>query len=396
MWKGMKKLKGFAVSWFFAPYIGSADLDFFKRIKDTNISYTVVQAARDRRDDQVLKYASTDIERIEVKVDHANPRTESARAAFVRAVLDAYARSGEQFDFIISHSNELVSHAAAAEIKKLHPELPWIAYFGDLFVRNPYVTRGFPLAAEDRAIERDTLRQADRVILNNSYQRDLMFTGDLAPLADKAVVIPHCFDPRMYPQTATQSNDKFVFSHLGMLYYIKRTATPVLRAVDRLLEIYPEYHSRFEIRFYGASPGAQDLQQHAAMRNSSHVRFEKPVSYAESLRLMCEADALLLIDGLFSPEEDGLDCNPFFPGKLTDYMGARRPIASVTMPKGPTAEIMARAGNLVADARIDRIAYVLKRYIDKKITPDYSVYNEYTVDKVAPQMESAIRSVLKV
>nr|AEI16498.1 glycosyltransferase-like protein [Bordetella petrii] len=207
----MKKLKGFAVSWFFAPYIGSADLDFFKRIKDTNISYTVVQAARDRRDDQVLKYASTDIERIEVKVDHANPRTESARAAFVRAVLDAYARSGEQFDFIISHSNELVSHAAAAEIKKLHPELPWIAYFGDLFVRNPYVTRGFPLAAEDRAIERDTLRQADRVILNNSYQRDLMFTGDLAPLADKAVVIPHCFDPRMYPQTATQSNDKFVF-----------------------------------------------------------------------------------------------------------------------------------------------------------------------------------------
>ncbi|MBV7485442.1 hypothetical protein [Bordetella sp. BOR01] len=392
----MKKLKGFAVSWFFAPYIGSADLDFFKRIKDTNLSYTVVQAARERRDDQVLKYASTDIERIELQVDHANPRTQSARAGFVRGVLDAFARSEENYDFIISHSNELISHAAAAEIKKLHPNIPWIVYFGDLFVRNPYVTKGFPLADEDRTIERDTLRLADRVIVNNTYQRDLMFTGDLAPLVDKSVVVPHCFDPSMYPPTATHRNDKFVFSHLGMLYYIKRTATPVLRAVDRLLEIYPEYRGRFEVRFYGASPGEQDLHQHAAMRNPSHVRFEKPVSYAESLRLMCEADALLLIDGLFSQEEDGLDCNPFFPGKLTDYMGARRPIASVTMPKGPTAEIMARAGNLVADGRIDRIAYVLKRYIDQKITPDYSVYNEYTVDNIAPLMESAIRSAIKV
>src|SRR5690606_32958683 len=113
MWKGMKKLKGFAVSWFFAPYIGSADLDFFKRIKDTNISYTVVQAARERRDDQVLKFASTDFERIEVAVDHANPRTESARKAFVKAAVEAFERAGKQYDFIISHSNELISHAAA-------------------------------------------------------------------------------------------------------------------------------------------------------------------------------------------------------------------------------------------------------------------------------------------
>ncbi|MCD0504144.1 hypothetical protein [Bordetella petrii] len=391
----MKKLNGFAVSWFFAPYIGSADLDFFKRIKDTNISYTVVQAARERRDSQVLKYASADFERIEVAVDHANPRTEAARKAFVKAAVEAFERSGKQYDFLISHSNELISHAAAAEIKKRHPELPWITYFGDLFVRNPYVTPGFPLAAEDRAIERNTLRQADRVILNNAYQRDLMFTDDLAPLVGKAVVIPHCFDPRMYPQDAAPRNEKFVFSHLGMLYHIKRTATPVLLAVDRLLEIYPEYRGRFEVRFYGASASAADLQQHAAMRNPSHVRFEEPVSYAESLRLMCEADALLLIDGLFTQQEDGLDCNPFFPGKLTDYMGARRPIASVTMAKGPTADIMARTGNLVADGRTDRIAYVLKRYIDKKITPDYSIYNEYTVDQVAAQMESAIRSVLE-
>jgi hypothetical protein len=223
-----------------------------------------------------------------------------------------------------------------------------------------------------------------------------MFAGDLAGLKHKAVIVPHCFDSRMYPAPRDRGDEKFVFSHLGTLYHVKRTAEPVLKAVDRLLEIYPEYTGRFEIRFYGGAPCASDTATHAAMRHPSHVTFLGPVAYSESLRLMREADALLLIDGMFTKEEDDLDCNPFFPGKLTDYMGAHKPIASITMAKGPTADIMAKAINLVADSRMDRIAYVLKRYIDRKINPDYSAYEEYSVENVSRLMEDAIRSVIKV
>lgn len=394
----MNNLNGFAVSWFFAPYIGSADTDFFKRIKDTKISYLVAQAARDVRDDSMLGYASTNIERAEITLDHKNPRNVTVRAKFCEEVMRIFKESNRKFDFLISHSNELISHEAARQIKELRPELPWIAYFGDLFVRNPYIRHmpGYPLVAEDSAIERATLRDADLVILNNEYQRDLMFTGDLAKYKDKAVIIPHCFDPAMYPADAAPDNDKFVFSHLGTLYYVKRTAEPVLQAVDRLLEIYPGYRGKFELRFYGASPCDSDRACHDAMRNSNHVRFLGPVSYSESLRLMAESDALLLIDGLFSEAEDGLDCNPFFPGKLTDYMGARRPIASITMAKGPSADIMAESGNMIADGRLDRIAYVLKRYIDRKVQPKYDVYENYSVGKVAVLMEDAIKSILKV
>ena len=45
----MNKTNGFAISWFFAPYIGSADIDFYKRIKNTNIDYLVAQVAREIR-----------------------------------------------------------------------------------------------------------------------------------------------------------------------------------------------------------------------------------------------------------------------------------------------------------------------------------------------------------
>ncbi|MFY3605392.1 glycosyltransferase [Achromobacter xylosoxidans] len=394
----MKKLNAFGVSWFFAPYVGSADIDFFKRIKNTDISYVIVQVARDKRDEQIMRYSGpAHIERIEIDADHNNPRTSAARRAFVEGVLAAFEKSDRAFDFIISHSNELISHEAAARIKKKHPDLPWIAYFGDLFSRNPYISHmpGYPLVQEDTLIEQQTLRDADMIMLNNEYQRDLMFAGDMAKHVGKSMVIPHCFDPAMYQSDVKGDNGKFIFAHLGTLYHVKRTATPVLQAVDRLLEIYPEYRDRFEVRFYGGSPYPADLEMHRNMRFREHVRFESPVSYMSSLQLMQQADVLLLIDGMFNEQEDSLSVNPFFPGKLADYMGAGKPITAVTMAAGPTADILSRSRNLIADLRTDRIAYVMKRYLDGKVQPDFAVYKDYSIDVIAPKMEQAIRSIVK-
>lgn len=395
----MKQLNGFAVSWFFAPYVGSADIDFYKRIKNTNISYLVTQVARENKDNRLMRYAgAADIERVEIDADHRNPRTASARKKFCDEVIRIFETSDRKFDFIISHSNELISHEAAAQIRKKRPAIPWVAYFGDLFARNPYIghMRGYPLVKEDTQIEQETLRNADLILLNNDYQRELMFGGELAQYAHKAKVIPHCFDPKMYEGITEGPSDKFIFSHLGTLYHVKRTAEPVLQAVDRLLEIYPQYRNKFEVRFYGGMPYPNDVAAHQNMRFREHVRFETAVSYIESLRLMQQADVLLLIDGMFTEEQDGIKCNPFFPGKLADYMGAGKPIAALTMAAGPTADIMSRSRNLIADLRVDRIAYVMKRYLDGKVAPDSSVYAEYSIDTIAPKMEAAIRSIVKV
>jgi hypothetical protein len=394
----MKKLNGFAVSWFFAPYVGSADTDFYKRIKNTDVSYLVAQVARDHRDARLLRTAGkADFERVEIKLDHNNPRTAPVRKKFVDEVVRIFEGSGRQFDFIISHSNELISHEAAGRIKEKNTSLPWVAYFGDLFARNPYIAhmRGYPLVSEDTLIEQETLRNADLIILNNEYQRELMFSGDFAQYAHKAVVIPHCYDPAMYEGQPVEGFDKFVFAHLGTLYHVKRTATPIMQAVDRLVEIYPAYKNKFEVRFYGGSPYPNDVDEHQRMRYREHVRFESAVSYFESLQLMQRANALLLIDGMFSENEDGIKANPFFPGKLADYMGAKKPIAAITMPVGPTADIMNLSGNLTADLRVDRIAYVMKRYLDGKVKPDISVYEQYSIDAIAPRMDGAIREILK-
>src|SRR6185312_7698921 len=63
-----------------------------------------------------------------------------------------------------------------------------------------------------------------------------------------------------------------------------------------------------------------------------------PVSYEESLRLMCTADALLIIDAPF-------EHNVFFPSKLVEYLWARRPILALT-PPGTSADIVTAAGGM--------------------------------------------------
>lgn len=337
------------------------------------------------------------LRRTEIELDHRHPRTRQARDAFRDAVLRHFDGNRDRYDFIVSHSNEVVSHAVARECKLRRPRLPWVAYFGDLVSANPYVAHmaEYPLHDEDCETERRTIEEADVVICNNEYQRQLMFSGELAKYASKARVIPHCFDRKMYPPPAPRTSDRFTFMHLGTLYHVKRTARPLFAGVDRLLEVYPEYRGRFEVVFYGGGYPGEDLQAHHAMKHRETVRLEGSVPYRQSLALMQSADVLVNIDGIFDLEHDHLEFNPFFPGKLVDYMGTGRPITAITMARGPTADVLRESGNLTADLRVDRIAYVLKRYLDGKVTPTTAPWERYSVERVGAAMNEVFQQVLR-
>ncbi len=391
----MSRLRGFAVSWFFAPYRGSADLDLYKRLLHTAVDYDVVQVRRSGGDARLLQvHGAATFDRTEVTTDHAHPRTRRTRDDFVAAVVQRFRAAPGSWDFMLSHSNEVPSHAAALECRRLAPRLPWIAYFGDPVQKNPYVRHltEYPLHEEDCATEAATLEQADVVICNNAYQRDLMFSGPLARFAHKARVVPHCFEPAFYPAPAEPPPARFRFLHLGTLYSVKRTARPLLLAVDRLLEIYPRYANTFEVLFRGGPYYGGDRETWASMRHADHVRLEPEVSFLESLALMRTADVLVSIDGIFSAAEDGLDHSPFFPCKLVDYMGAGRPITAVTMARGPTADVLRESGNLVADDRPDRIAFVLKRYLDRKVTQRPRPWERFEAHVVGREMEAIFRA----
>ncbi|WP_432723595.1 hypothetical protein R0381_000943 [Jeongeupia wiesaeckerbachi] len=391
---------GFAVSWLFAPTVGSADIDFFRRIKDTPFEYDVMQVWREHRDEALLKFVGkAKLNRFEIRTDHHNPRGDRSRKEFADAARYHFEVNKDKYDFVISHSNEIHSHFVALGIKKENKKLPWIAYFGDLFERNPYIAHlpGYPKVKEDIRTERETIKYADVIVVNNEFQRDLMFSGDLKKYLDKVVVVPHAYEMSMYDAAPVKFEKKapFTLMHLGTLYSVKRRAEPILLAVDRLLTIYPEYKSNFELVFVGGAPCQADLDVHKNMKHADHVHFIGAVGYLESLGLMKYADALVLIDGIFNAADDGIEVNPFFACKLADYMGAKKPIIGITMEKGLSSEILKKSQNLTAGLNVDRIAYVLLRALEGKIHPDYGVYEQFSNEHLISRMSAIISNALK-
>ena len=72
---------------------------------------------------------------------------------------------------------------------------------------------------------------------------------------------------------------------------------------------------------------------------SGLVRVKAPVTYIDSLEKMQESDLLLILDANFRN-------SVFFPSKLVDYIGAKKPILAIT-PEGSCANIVKEIGGVV-------------------------------------------------
>jgi hypothetical protein len=117
------------------------------------------------------------------------------------------------------------------------------------------------------------------------------------------------------------------------------------------------------------------------------------VPYIESLKLMVEADVLILVD---SPVTDP---NIFLRSALVDYLGAMRPLLGITPLRGPSADLIRKAGGLVAHPHdTEGIADAIRAYIQeyrantlhRDRAPNRELRSAYEVTSVAQQFEAVI------
>lgn len=341
------------VSWHFPPYKSSSAFNLFKRLKDTGYEYDVLQIKRvDKPDNEgMFRFASSRFNRYEIEVFSEDARNPEARVHFINKALEFYniLKVKNHYSAMISHSHEIASHMAAMAIKNRNPELRWVASFGDPIAANPFnESYQFPMLQKDSQTEIEVLQQANRIIVTNRYQQDLVVaTQEQAIDEKKFFVLPHCFDERMYLSSSSNivSNENtnpslFRFMHVGMLYKFKRTAEPFMLGAQRLLQKHPELRRQFVLEFYGAND--RYIQAAADYGLVDTVSFKGTVNYLDSLKIMSEADCLLLRDADFSAQ--GIKNTPFYPGKLADYMGAKKPIVAVTMAHGCVPDMLAKIG----------------------------------------------------
>ncbi|SNT76888.1 glycosyltransferase [Paracoccus seriniphilus] len=391
------------VSWHFPPYKSSSAFNLFKRLKDTGYEYDVLQIKRGEKPDNegMFRFASSRFNRYEIEVPTEDARNSEARAHYVAKVLDFYQRLKDRnhYRVVLSHSHEIASHLAAMAIKRANPEIRWLASFGDPIAANPYnESYKFAMLEDDCRTEAEVLQMADRIIVTNPYHQKIVQNSQSLPVdSEKFFILPHCFDERMFHResSSVQSNRQereqdsvFRFMHVGMLYKFKRTSEPFMLGARRLLEKHPELKGRFTLEFYGAND--RYIQAASDYGLEGIVRFQGTVSYLESLTVMDRADCLLLRDADFS--DQGLKETPFYPGKLADYLGAKKPILAITMARGCVPDMMEEVGGAYfTENDIDGIADGMWSAIQGRLVTNATEAEHYSYRQIRSQARRAMK-----
>lgn len=261
-----------------------------------------------------------------------------------KVVRAARALGIEKFSALLSWSQYHSIHLAAHRIKLNHPHLPWVAHFSDPWVDNPFNNlqgRGLKI---NRALERDVIESADRVLFTTPETLDLMMEKYPPAWRNKARVIPHGFEPALYPvdDAVPTKPQRTILRYLGN-FYGQRTPEPLYRALAAAFAQRPTLVGKIAVEIVGGFEKGMHQLPHASILPVGLVSIYPPVGYRQSLRLMRSSDILLVID---APG----DSSVFLPSKLVDYLGAGKPIVGIT-PPGASARVLRDTGNFVADPR---------------------------------------------
>lgn len=239
---------------------------------------------------------------------------------------------------LVTFGQPMSDHLAGLRIKR-KTGVPWLAHFSDPWADSPYRRQRLYPAWHNRRMERQVVEHADRVVFTSDATRDLVMSKYPAELRDKTCALPHAFDASLYDGgDASQARDHgpLVLRYVGN-FYNRRWPTALMGALAILCDKRPDLAARLRIEIIGP----EALRAEIGRLPKTLVQLFPPVPYLESLRLMRDADLLLVLDAPFSR-------SVFLPSKLVDYIGAGKPIFAIS-PPGPSADLVTRLGGTVAD-----------------------------------------------
>lgn len=232
-------------------------------------------------------------------------------------------------------------------------QIPYIVSFRDDWSQGQSRLDNPPPASFSRLekrLEHSVLASAAHtVVVNKAYKRDFI---TLYPDLDDSrfSVITNGYDESDFMSCHSQRNheiDKLQIVHPGVLFG-RRHPGIIWQAICNLAaraEIDP---NKLRIHIYGrnfASFVFKGFEHNEIIREIVHLHPYLP--HAETIKLICEADILLLFSG------PGAKSDAELPGKLFEYLRAGKPILGIVHPEGVCAEILLKAKSGVVASQED-------------------------------------------
>jgi len=231
---------------------------------------------------------------------------------------------------------------------------PWVADFQDPWTQVDYY-KHFKISnwahKRHRKMENQVFDNADLItIVSDSWKKDLIKIG-----AKEIDVIPLGYDPDDF-MDSVDLDTFFSVSHLGLLG-IDRNPSVLLKVIQDLCNEDSYFASHFRLQLVGKVNN--ELQNLIVdLKISEQVIFRGQVGRSEALKLMQSSHILLLLLN----KADNVSGR--IPGKVFEYIGAKRPILSLGPDKTDIGKILHQSNS---GEQIDyNDKYYLKKYLKLK------------------------------
>ncbi len=242
----------------------------------------------------------------------------------------------KQCDIIYSTSAPFTDHLVAYVLHKLSGK-PWISDFRDpwkqlLIYQHPSRLR----SRIDAFLEELFVQNSIKVCLT-CPATTLSFQTTYPHLPrDKFIEITNGFDAQDFTQPVYPPFDCFTIVYAGRNDRIIHVSSAFFQALRELVHEHSEFVSKIQVLFAGAFE--DQICDH--LKEGHLEDIVKPmgyVSHTESIKLILQSDALLLI------LNDIPGTNLVYPGKLFEYLAAGKTILAL-VPEGATADLIRDMG----------------------------------------------------
>jgi glycosyltransferase involved in cell wall biosynthesis len=259
------------------------------------------------------------------------------KSGWIPFAVQAGLKAARQFpiDAIYSTAPPYSSHLAGVLLKKFLKR-PLVTDFRDAWTS--YTWTKYPVRALqqlDHRLEELVIKNADLVTaVNSSIIDDLR---GLHPEADRSRfhLVSHGYDPEDFAGVSKPDLQFFTIAHTGT-FIQNRSPRVLFEALSLLRRQDPAGLDKVKVVFAG-SHRESDLDLVNEFDLSSLVSFTGYLTHQQSISVLTGADLLWLIMG---PEETA----NVTPGKLFEYLGARKPISASIPPLGAAARIIMDTG----------------------------------------------------
>lgn len=252
--------------------------------------------------------------------------------------------------------------------------IPWLADFQDPWTQVDYyqLLNLTPWGRKKHEHqEQEAFAQATQTtIVSPSWKHDLETIG-----AKNVDVIPYGYDPEDFDSLKRTAHQKFTLTHLGIMGY-DRNPVNLFKAIALLKEDLPGFAEDIELRLFGQLD-YRVKENIVAAGIEAQTNFAGNVARAEALQQQVDSHLLLL---LLNQQDNA---KGRIPGKLFEYLAARRPILNFGGADSDVANILKETDSgttFTYDASPKAIAGALKTAYQ-----DFKAGNEQVMDKAVIQ-----------